>query len=402
MKPADVLAFSLRALRRYPLRTLLMLLAMGTGVASVVVLTSLGEAARRYVVAEFSSLGTNLVIVLPGRSETTGGSTAMFVSETARDLTIADAVAVGRNARVRHVAPIIVGEAAASVGAREREVAVIGTTADMLEIRHWTMAHGTFLPPVDPERASSVCVIGAKVRRELFATAAVLGRWIRLGQRRCRVIGVLATEGRSIGLDVEELVLIPVASARTLFDTQALFRILVEARTRDAIPRVKQHIRAVIRDRHQGEDDVTIITQDAVLATFDRVLRTLTLAVAGIAGVSLAVAGILTMNVMLVAVSQRTAEIGLLKALGSPRRQIEILFLSEAALLSLAGAACGLVVGQSGSFLIGRLYPALPVGAPAWAVLTSVGVAVVAGLVFGAMPARRAAYLDPVDALGKR
>ena len=178
-----------------------------------------------------------------------------------------------------------------------------------------------------------------------------------------------------------------------------MFRILVEVRTRAAIPSVKQHILDTIRERHQGEDDVTVVTQDAVLATFDRVLRALTLTVAGIAAVSLAVAGILIMNVMLVSVSQRTAEIGLLKALGSPRRQILVLFLAEASTLSLTGALLGLGIGQLASAIIGGVYPVLPVGAPLWAVLASLSVALATGLVFGALPARRAARMDPVQAL---
>ncbi len=399
MRVSDVLGFAVRALRRYPLRTGLMLVAMAIGVAAVIVLTSLGEGARRYVVGEFASLGTNLVIVLPGRSETTGGSTAMFVNETPRDITIADSVAISRHREVRYVAPLMVGSAFASVGGLQREVPVVGATAEMLTIRHWKMAQGSFIPPGDPERASNVCVIGAKIRRELFGNKSALGQWLRLQDRRYRVIGVLATEGRSIGLDVEELVIIPTASASALFNRAALFRVLVEARTRESIPVVKRHILDTIRERHQGEEDVTVITQDAVLETFDRVLRALTMTVAGIAAVSLAVAGILIMNVMLVSVSQRTAEIGLLKALGSPRRQILLLFLTEASTLSLSGALVGLGIGQIASLAIGRIYPVLPVGAPLWAVAASLSVALATGLIFGALPARRAARLDPVQAL---
>jgi len=176
----------------------------------------------------------------------------------------------------------------------------------------------------------------------------------------------------------------------------------VEARSRELIPAAKEHIAATIKARHQGEEDVTVITQDAVLATFDKILRALTLAVAGIASISLVVAGILIMNVMLIAVTQRTPEIGLLKALGAPAQQIQRLFLAEAALLSLIGAACGLTLGQIGSWIIGQIYPALPVGAPWWAMSAAVGVALAAGISFGILPARRAARLDPVRALQRR
>jgi putative ABC transport system permease protein len=376
-----------------------MLLAMGIGVAAVMVLTALGEGARRYVTGEFASLGTNLVIVIPGRSETTGASPALFAGETPRDLTVADAAALTRSALVSRVAPIMVGSAAASYGSRTREVPVIGSTADMLEVRHWKLAAGGFLPRGDWGRGATVCVIGEKIRRELFGAGPAVGQWLRIGDWRFRVVGVLASEGRSIGVDVQELVVIPVASAEALFNSQALFRVLVEARSREAMPRVTQWVLDTLRERHQGEEDVTVITQDAVLATFDRIFQALTMTLGGIAAISLGVAGILIMNVMLVAVSQRTAEIGLLKALGADRRQIILLFLVEAVLLSVLGAVVGMLAGAAGSWGLGRIYPALDVVAPGWAIGAAAAVAIITGLVFGIMPARRAAQLDPIRAL---
>jgi putative ABC transport system permease protein len=402
MRVLDVLRFAWSALARYRVRTVLILLAMAIGVAAIVVLTSLGEGARRYVTGEFASLGTHLLIVLPGRSETTGGAPPMFIGETPRDLTIADAEALQRSSLVKRVAPVVVGSATVSWRGLSREVPVLGSTSTLLQIRHWQLAQGRFLPSGDPFTASSVCVLGGKVRNELFGPKRALGEWVRIGDRRFRVIGVLASEGRSIGLDVEELVIIPVASAQELFNTPSLFRILVEANGREAIPQAQKFILHTIAARHQGEEDVTVITQDAVLATFDRILRALTLTVTGIAGISLAVAGILIMNVMLVAVSQRTAEIGLLKALGARKRQIVTLFLSEATVLSLTGACVGVAIGEAGSWLIGRIYPALPVGAPWWAIIAALGIAFTTGLIFGVMPARRAARLDPVQALAHK
>jgi len=198
------------------------------------------------------------------------------------------------------------------------------------------------------------------------------------------------------------MAIVPVASAQRLFNTESLFRILVEVRSREAIPRVIDFVTDTLRKRHQGEEDVTVITQDAVLATFDKILQALTLTVAGIAAISLGVAGILIMNVMLVAVAQRTTEIGLLKALGAPQRQIVTLFLAEAALLSLLGAGLGLIIGQSGTWLIGYLYPALPMGTPLWAFIAAIGVALGTGLLFSLLPAQRAARLNPVQALARR
>jgi putative ABC transport system permease protein len=180
---------------------------------------------------------------------------------------------------------------------------------------------------------------------------------MRLGGYRCRVIGVLASEGRSLGFDDQELVIVPVAFAQMLLNTSGLFRVLVEGRGPQALDQLKAHIRSTIARRHYGEDDITIITQDAVLATFDKILTTLTLTVAGIAAISLVVAGILIMNVMLMAVVQRTAEIGLLKALGATQRTIMVLVVSEAVLLSLIGALLGILLGFAGAWGIARSIP---------------------------------------------
>src|SRR3990172_6767922 len=319
MNLGDILHFTFESMLGYRLRTLLMLLAMAIGVAAVVILTSLGEGARRYVTGEFASLGTNLIIVLPGRSETAGAGPSVFMGETPRDLTLDDSLALTRNSMIRRVAPISVGSAAVSWHEREREVPILGSTTELLELRHWKMAQGDFLPIDDPDKATPVCVLGTKIRDELFGAQSALGEWVRIGDRRFRVIGILATEGRSIGVDVQELVVIPVASAQMLFNSSSLFRIMIEAKNREAIAPVIEFARTTLRERHQGEEDVTIITQDAVLATFDRIFNALTLTVAGIATISLLVAGILIMNVMLVAIAQRTTEIGLLKAIGASR-----------------------------------------------------------------------------------
>jgi putative ABC transport system permease protein len=193
-----------------------------------------------------------------------------------------------------------------------------------------------------------------------------------------------------------------VASAEALFNSTSLFRILVQARSRDAIYRAKTSILDIIRARHDGEDDITVITQDAMLSTFDRILKALTLAVAGIAAISLVVAGILIMNVMLIAVSQRTAEIGLLKAIGSPGKQIQRLFLFEAIILSAVGAGAGLLLSAAGVMFLKWLFPSFPIAAPYWSPLAAVSVALVTGVVFGVLPARQAARLDPVTALSRR
>lgn len=394
----DSLRFSLLALSGYRLRTGLMLLAMTFAIAAILLLTALGEGARRYVIDEFVSLGTHLLIVLPGRSETTGGAPPL-VGETPRDLTIGDMQALQRSRNIRRTVPLAFGQAPVAWQGRERDIDILGTTADFLPLRNMAMAKGKFLPGIDPEVDSAVCVLGQTVARELFVNQSPLGQWVRVGERRFRVTGVLAEQGQTLGADTGDIVIIPVASAQSLFNAYSLFRILVEARDGASIPGAKRDILQIIRDRHSGEDDVTVISQDALLTTFNRIFTVLTLAVAAIGAISLLVAGILIMNVMLISVSQRTSEIGLLAALGAPPRQILLLFLIEAGLLSLLGALLGIAAGYGLKLIANYFFPGFPLIIPGWAVAAALAVALGTGIGFGSHPASQAARLNPVLAL---
>ena len=402
MRALDIVGLATGALTSNLNRTVLIAMATAIGVSSVLMLTSLGEGARRFVIGQFESLGTNLLIVLPGRSEAVGGPPPVM-GETPRDLTVDDAFALPAHPSIRQIAPVMVGNAPVSTAdGLEREVTVLGSTAELASVRRLTIGQGRFLPPMDPSRGAPICVLGYEVRTELFGTATAYGRWVRISDRRFRVIGVLADSGVSVGVDFNDLVIIPVASAQALFDRESLFRVLAEARSPDDLDAANKAIHRIIAARHEGEDDVTVITQDSVVETLGRILDALTYGVAGISAISLAVAGILIMNVMLVSVAQRRTEIGLMKAIGADTATIRRLFLVEAVMLATVGAAAGLILGLAGTALIARLYPAFPVQTPIWAIVVAVMVAVATGLVFGVLPARRAARLDPVEALSQR
>ena len=401
MRGTDSILLAFGAIRDHLLRSSLTILGMGIGVSAVVLLTSLGNAARSYVTGEFSELGANMVIVLPGRNETTGGIPPIM-GETPRDLTLDDALALGRSRVIREIAPVMLGSVPVSARGLEREVTVIGTTSGMETVRNLRMARGKFLATKDPHLAAPECILGETVRKELFGSDPSLGDWLRIGDRRCRIIGVLAPSGVSLGSDFDDMVMIPVASAQILFNTSSLFRILLQVEPNLSQEDAADEIRRIIMARHEGEDDITIISQDSVLATFDRILLVLTLGIGAIAGISLAVAGILIMNIMLVSVTQRTAEIGLLRAVGAPAGEIRRLFLIEALLLSGFGTSLGLLAGVLGAVLLHRLYPVLPLAIPAWSIAAAAGTAMLAGLVFGALPAIRAARLNPVTALTGR
>lgn len=402
LKPKDALLLALGALGAQRKRTALIALATTIGVAAVLLLTGLGDGTRRFVVGEFSALGTNLLIVLPGRNETVGGPPPAL-GETPRDMTIQDAQALARLPGVLRVAPLMVGRANLSVASgREREVTLLGATRDLMDVRSLEMGEGAFLPYRDAARVDGGCVIGAKLRHELFDRQRALGAWLRIGDRRCRLIGVLSATGMSIGNDFDELAIVPVTTAQAIMNTEGLFRIFVEAREGQLPTQIAKAVRATMKARHEGEEDVTVITQDSVVATFDRILRTLTLGVAAVSAVSLLVAGILVMNVMLVAIAQRRSEIGLLKALGARQRDILRLFVIESMLLSTLGAVAGIIIGYVGTFVVRLVYPAFPAYVPWWGLVGGVATSLACGLLFGVGPARRAAALDPLAALSGR
>jgi putative ABC transport system permease protein len=401
MTPGDLLGFALTAVRGHRVRTALTLLGMAIGVAAVIILAALGEGARAYVVGQFESLGSNLLAVVPGKTETTGA--AAFTSATTKDLTLADAEAILRRVpEAARIAPMSMASETVSYQERRRQVAIVGSTSDFLEVRRLRLGRGRFLPPGDMRRGPAVVVLGAGVARELFPTDDPIGKVVRVSTMRARVIGILAPHGTQLGMNLDEVAIVPVARAMRLFNRRSLFRVLIDVHAHADLAVAAAHVVALMKERHAGEDDVTVVTQNAVMSSFTKILQTLTLAVAAIAAISLAVAGIGIMNVMLVSVAERTVEVGLLRAVGAGRGQIARVFLAEAALLSAAGAALGLVVGVAGVGVLVTLYPALPARPPLWAIASALGLALGTGLVFGLVPARRAARLDPVVALGRR
>lgn len=402
MRILDIFHFARQAATGTPLRTALMVLSMSIGVAAVVALTALGEGARRYVVGEFGSLGSNLVIVLPGRTATGGIGFGNAITTTQRDLTLEDALALKRLPTVLRTAPVVVGNSELAYNSRLREVLIVGSTHDYQPMRKVTMAQGQFLPVSDDAHGAAVAVIGAKIYNEIFGGQSALGEVIRLGSWRLRVIGVLSPSGQGLGMSTDELVIVPAATAQAMFNTHSMFRLMIEARDHEQLQATKIAATEMLKVRHGGEEDVTLVTQDAVLSTFNRILSALTLGVAGIAAISLAVAGILVMNVMLVSVSQRTAEIGLLKALGATAHHIRITFLAEAALLSSLGALLGLGLGYIVAWAIRTVMPSLPAFPPLWASVAGVTTALITGLLFGVLPAQKAAKLDPISALTKQ
>ena len=399
MRLSDIFFLAYTTLIRYPLRTIMLLIATSIGVMAVILLTAVGEGARDYITGEFRSLGTNLLIVSPGRNETSGGGVLDLGGLSPRPLTIEDAQSLSQIDNIRRIAPVVMGEAPAQYAGLERAAPIIATTPEFLSIRQWEMESGSFLPGASMRYSPPVCSIGKEIKSELFGDDIAVGEWIRIGDRRCRVSGVIAEEGRAIGIDVQKVIVIPVALGTALFNRDSLFRIIVDVRTTSRMDQTKQSIISIIKRRHQGKEDITVIKQDTVLQSFDNIFNVLTMSLGSIASISLLVAGILIMNVMLVAVSQRQAEIGLLKAIGAKNKQINNLFVVEAIMLSGSGAIMGLILGHSITQVLKVAFPTFNFLPPMWASYMSLIVALISGIIFGLLPARRAAKLDPVEAL---
>ncbi len=402
MRLIDLIRYTFLALRRQRFRSVMLLIAVGLGVGAVVVLTAVGEGARGYVMGEFAFLGKDSVVMFPGRKETTGGMPPI-TGTAARAITLEEVEVLARTVPgVTSLAPMVIGNGPVSYASRERESIVVGTTAAFFTIRQLEVGQGSTLPNLGLSEGKPVAVIGQKLKTELFGNRRAIGQWVRLRDYRFRVIGVLAGTGDSFGADLSEAIFIPVASAQSVFNIHGLFRVMMKVKDNYQVDEVKSRIADRMQELHDGELDVTVVSPDAMLSTFDDILQALTLGVAGIAAISLVVAGILVMNVTLMSVKQRTAEIGLLKAIGAPAAQVRTLFLTEATLIATAGALLGLLAGSVLVAAGKELYPSIPFATPGWAMWAAFCLAVGTALVFAWLPAQQAARLEPVDALGKK
>jgi putative ABC transport system permease protein len=396
MRPADFIHLGLRAVRAHRLRSALTMLGIAIGIAAVVLLTSIGAGIHRFVLAEFTQFGTNLIGIQPGRTSTHGASVGAFGS--VRPLTIEDAEALRRAPHVQATVPLVQGNAAVEFGQRSRRVTVYGVGSDFDVALSLNPHIGRFLPPDDPGAARAFAVLGSKLRNELFSADNPLGSRIRVGGRRYTVIGVMEPKGQVLGFDLDDTVFIPAGRALEMFNRESLMEVDVLFTPGADDNEVAAGIRKLLTARH-GSEDFTITTQQQMLDVLGSVLSVLTFAVGALGGISLLVGGVGILTIMTIAVRERTAEIGLLRALGAPRGQILGLFLGEATLLSVLGGMAGLLLVVVLIGILHLLLPGLPVYTPVSYVILAIVLAGVIGLSAGVLPARYASRLDPVEAL---
>jgi putative ABC transport system permease protein len=392
----DAVTLSVKSIATQRMRSFLTALGIAIGIAAVVLLTSLGEGVHRFVLAEFTQFGTNLIGITPGKTSTHGMSGAVI--SNVRPLSLSDALALARLSRVLATVPVVQGNAAVEYTSKSRRTYIFGVGASVPVVWGLKVAQGRFMPDDDPRMARAFAVLGSKVKDELFGSENPLGRRIRIGSERYRVLGVMASKGQMLGFDLDDAVYIPAGRAMALFNRESLMEIDILYAAGSDGDTVARRAKELLIARH-GTEDFTIVTQTQMLEVLGSVLNILTVAVGALGGISLLVGGVGILTIMLIAVRERTAEIGLLRALGAGRRQIMALFMGEAIVLAGIGGLAGLILGAGGAWLLGKAVPALPTHTPLIYVLFAEALAVMIGLLAGVLPAYHASGLDPVEAL---
>jgi putative ABC transport system permease protein len=397
MDARDFLGMAWATILGHRLRSVLTMVGISIGIASVILLTSIGEGTRQFVLGEFTQFGTNVIAVNPGKALTTGSPGAL--GGTYRKLTVEDAEALRRVAGVENVVPVIMGTARVQAGERGRSVFVYGVNSEIPDVWKFEVRQGRFLPQGDPRRGAPVVVLGPKLKREIFGEENALGRFVRVGGQRFLVIGVMAPKGLLLGFDIDDSAYIPVARARALFDEDGLIEIDMTFSQHSDLDRVVADVRSTLMARHEDEEDFSITTQTEMMDVFGRVMNVISAAAGGIGAISLVVGAIGILTIMWISVNERRTEIGLAKAIGAGSGQILGLFLLEASLLSLIGGVIGVGLGMGIARIVRLLVPGLPVQTPVSYVLAALAVSLLVGLASGALPARRAARLNPVESL---
>jgi putative ABC transport system permease protein len=395
---------ALLALMANRLRSLLTILGVVIGVASVIMMLAIGEGSRQSIAASISSLGSNQVMVMSGSAAFGGMRSAAGTLPT---LTLDDALAIGELASVRGVAPVSQSQAQAVFGARNKSTSITGTTPPYFSINSMALDSGSAFTDVDVRTSANVAVIGPTVARELFGNQPPVGQSIRIQRQVFVVIGLLKPKGQGFGgQDQDDVIVLPITTAqRKLSGTTfagSVGTIMVDSANPEEKGYTTEEITLLLRQRHRiapgAEDDFAVRDMSSLTETLRLTSTILSALLGSIAFISLLVGGIGIMNIMLVSVTERTREIGLRMALGARRASLLWQFLIEAVLLSLAGALAGLVLGFAAGWVVSRTGMLTPIYSTS-SVALALGVAVAVGVGFGFLPARRAARLEPVEAL---
>jgi putative ABC transport system permease protein len=392
---------ALSSLAQNKVRAFLTTLGVIIGVMSVILLVALGEAARTYIQNEFAGMGSNVIVISPGKQETTS-SMIVVNAGSFRKLTSENANEIKRKAvGVKGVSGDVLGTAQVRYGNIERNCLLIGGTEDLDEIRELHIQYGRFIDASDIDKNNKVCIIGQKVKEEIFGSKPALNEKISINRMKHVIIGIMESKGTALGINLDDIVIVPLPSGQEMFygGENTVFEILASARSPEDIGLASQSIKEILYAAHDYNEDFTIVDQDSMIGSFAKIFDMLRFMLAGVACISLVVGGIGIMNIMLVSVRERTREVGIRKAIGAKRKDIGMQFLIEAVTLSVLGGMIGIFIAWMGAMTISFFYPSLPVTLSLWSVLTAFFFSLSVGVFFGVYPALKASGVDPVEAL---
>lgn len=390
----ETVNLSLTSILSNRLRSFLTVLGIVIGVTSVILLISLVSGLKSFITDQISSLGSNVMFVIPGKI---GGGRGPGGIQTNR-LTLYDAVSLrGKLLDQAEVSAAIQKTTTVSLGNKsDKNVTVVGVEASYTKIlKNINIVEGRYFTSSEADSGKRVVVIGPTVKDKLFNGSEVLGKSIMVGKLNYRIIGVIDKRGSNLGIDLDNFAIIPLISAQKQFGEDKIHNILISANNSEDVNKVQQEVIKILSKR-LSEDDFTVQTQEQTLSTVSTITNVLTLALGGIAAISLIVGGIGIMNIMLVSVTERTREIGLRKALGAKSSDIRNQFLIEAVTLSGVGGVVGILLGFGISQLANNF---ISTQVPLWSVALSFGFSMLVGVIFGVAPAIRASRLDPIQAL---
>lgn len=394
----QLLKIAYKALKTNVSRSLLTMLGVIIGVTSVILLVAVGNGLKEFITDELQGLGSNLVLVVPGEVDISagpsGGSPLAAISSS--ELRLEDSERIRQNAQnIESVTGLVLASATISYGDEDKVVQISGTEENYPDIRESPLALGEYFTQSDVQAYRKVVVLGSDVSSDLFGEENPIGERVLIGDLKYTVVGVLKEKGAFGSTNVDEQIMIPITSAQRQFDTNKINFIYIQSISAEYVDSTIREVEDILLETLE-EDEFTIIDQKDILSTVSSILNTLTIALGGIAAISLLVGGIGIMNIMLVSVTERTKEIGLRKSLGATPKVILAQFLTEAMLLSIIGGMIGIGLSFLLSFIISRF---INVSVTTWSVALAFIVSAGVGIVFGVIPARRAAKLSPIEAL---